>query len=218
MTLHHDYSDPHECERGDDSAWSKLYSFLKSRVRQWIHFSHISSWLGQEEDIVDDIVQEAITRTLNYARRAEMGEVPAIDSLEGLCLVIARNYYEDLRRHDCRFVRFTQLNTSSEAQLTIYDQVDPSEIALENMIRERIFVNLSHEIAKLPVKQRTALLTDLANLMCFALQPTPLQKALLERGLQPQDYKQSLPKDTKIRSRHAANLSIAYKRLRKLAI
>ena len=115
-------------------------------------------------------------------------------------------------------MRFTQLNTSSEAQLTIYDQVDPSEIALENMIRERIFVNLSHEIAKLPVKQRTALLTDLANLMCFALQPTPLQKALLERGLQPQDYKQSLPKDTKIRSRHAANLSIAYKRLRKLAI
>ena len=64
---------------------------------------------------------------------------------------------------------------------------------------------------------RTALLIDLANRMAFDAQPTALQKAFLEVGIRLQDYQQPPPKDTVGRSRHASNVSLAYKRTREWA-
>jgi len=89
MSLHPTSSEPHRCQLTCDLQWSLLYSFLSPRVRQWVRSSHVSSWPGQENDLVDDVVQEAITRTNDYTRRAERSEVPAVTSPQGLSLVIA---------------------------------------------------------------------------------------------------------------------------------
>jgi len=83
-----------------DALWINLYTFLQPYVRRLVYTSGIATWRGQEDDIVDDIVQEAIVRVLKCIRRAESGEGIPVASPEGLSIVIARNYYEDLRRRD----------------------------------------------------------------------------------------------------------------------
>src|SRR6266581_4061869 len=195
MTLPSAFSEPLRLTLANASKWSKLYSFLRPRVERWVYSSHISSWRGQEEDLVDDIVQEAVIRTLKYARRAEQGEVSMIASFEGFSLKIAHNYLQDLRRRDWRLSHF----------ITDYQFL------------ESIIVMLPAEIVKLPTKQRRALLIDLANRMHFGVYPTPLQRAFLEVGIQLQDYQQALPEDPVELSRHRSLVSIAYKRIANLA-
>lgn len=218
MTLQRNSSDPLRCEPGSDAFWINLYSFLRPFVTRLVLSSGISSWRGQEEDIVEDIVQETITRVLKCMRRAECGEGIPIASPVGLGIVIARNYYEDLRRRDKRFVRIVTDDYSSEAYVFLhYNHLDPLELALNNMFLEWLFIRFSQEVVRFPYKQRTALLIDLANRMDFDAQPTPLQKAFLEVGIRLQDYQQPLSKDTVGRSRHASNASLAYKRAREWA-
>lgn len=218
MTLHRNSSDPHRCEPGSDAFWINLYSFLRPFVKRLVLSSGISSWRGQEEDIVEDIVQETITRVLKCIRRAECGEGMPVASPEGLSIVIARNYYEDLRRRDKRFVRLATDDYSSEACVVLhYNHRDPLELALNNLFLEWLFVRFSLEVVRFPYKQRTALLIDLANRMDFDAQPMPLQKAFLEVGIRLQDYQQPLPTGPIERSRHASNASLAYKRTREWA-
>ncbi len=218
MTLQRNSSDPLRCEPGSDAFWINLYSFLRPFVKRLVLSSGISSWRGQEEDIVEDIVQETITRVLKCMRRADCGEGIPIASPLGLSIVIARNYYEDLRRRDKRFVRIVTDDYSSEAYVVLhYNHLDPLELALNNMFLELIFVRFSQEVVRFPYKQRTALLIDLANRMDFDVLPTPLQKAFLEVGIRLQDYQLPPPKDTVSRSRHASNASLAYKRTREWA-
>ena len=214
MTLHSNSPDPLRCEPGSDAIWTSLYSFLRPRVKRLVYSSGISSWRGQEDDIVDDIVQETVSRALKYARRAECGEVLPIASLEGLSIVIARNYYEDLRRRDRRLVRIAADDQSHGVQDVLHNYHDPSELALNNMFLEWLFVKFSLEAIKFSYKQRTALLIDLANRMDFDVRPTPLQKAFLAVGIRLQDYRQPLPKDPVERSRYASNTSLAYKKTR----
>ena len=38
------------------SSWDKLYRMLWMVVKGWVYAAHISSWLGQEEDIIEEIV------------------------------------------------------------------------------------------------------------------------------------------------------------------
>ena len=75
---------------------------------------------------------------------------------------------------------------------------------------------LAREIVKFPCKQRKALLVDLANRMSFETKPTVLQKAFLNVGIQLEEYRQPLPESVKERSRDAALLHYAYKRIAQL--
>jgi DNA-directed RNA polymerase specialized sigma24 family protein len=219
MTLQRNSSDPLRCEPGSDAFWINLYSFLRPFVTRLVLSSGISSWRGQEEDIVEDIVQETITRVLKCLRRAECGEGTPVVSLEGLSIVIARNYYEDLRRRDRRLVHITTHDYSSEVHVVPHSHLDsdPAELALNNIFLEWLYVKFSLEAVKFSYKQRTALFVDLANHMDFDVLPTPLQKAFLEVGIRLQDYQQPLPKDTVGRSRQASNVSLAFKRTREWA-
>lgn len=200
-----------------DAFWINLYSFLRLYVRRLVYTSGMSTWRGQEDDIVDDIVQETIVRVLKCIRRAESGEDTPIASPEGLSIVIARNYYEDLRRRDRRLVRVANDDESPGVHVVLQNHLDPSELALNNIFLEWLYVKFSLEAVKFSHKQRTALLIDLANRMDFDVQPTPLQRAFLEVGIRLQDYQQPLPKGTVERSRHASNASLAYARTREWA-
>lgn len=218
MTFISNFSDMKECNL---SIWKELYLYLLCIVKCWVRTSGVPSWHGQSDEVAEDIVQEAIYRTLKYAQSAELGLVPPIHALRRLSIVIAKNHYQDLRRREYRLVRLTQLERSSEVHVnkydsSIYNQIDIAEVALDNVFRGRLFINLSHEIVKLPNKQRRALLIDLANRMHFGIEPTVLQQAFLNVGIQLQDYQQPLPDDPVERSQHASLLNIAYKRVANL--
>src|SRR2546430_13123135 len=122
-------------ETDGDALWINLYSFLQPFVKRLVYSSGISSWRGQEEDIVEDIVQETIVRVLKCVRQAENGACPQIASPKALSIVIARNYYEDLRRRDRRFVRIAD-DDSNGAYVVFQSHLDPSELALNNMFLE----------------------------------------------------------------------------------
>ncbi len=217
MTLHPHSSGSLRCETSSDGIWINLYSFLPFYAKRLVYSSGISSWRGQEDDIVEDIVQETIIRVLKCIRRTECGEGAPIGSPKALSIVIAHNYYEDLRRRDKRLLRSKSDECSSGVDVVLHSQFDPSELAINNLFREWLYIKLSQDIVKFPDKQRRALLVDIANLMHFDEKPTPLQQAFLNQKIRLQDYQQPLPVNSVERTRHASLVSLAYRRVSKLS-
>ena len=190
-----------------------LYSWL--RLRSKALASGLPSLQGQEHDAREDLVQETIVRAFEYSLRTDRGE-NSIKSFKSFTLAIMRNYREDRRRKDHRLVRLEQLQPTSRDYLARCDQVDPAEIAIENAFQEQLFCIIATEIVNFPPKQKRALLMDLANLMFFDDQPTPLQRAFLQVGIRLQDYQQPIPVDPKEAGRFASILYQAYKRVANL--
>src|SRR5690348_18486444 len=89
----------------DEQVWADLLSALRPRVRRSVYAAHSAYWHGQEEDIVDDIVQETACRIIERIREIERGEAQPVYALEGFMTVMARNYCTDLERHDRRLQR-----------------------------------------------------------------------------------------------------------------
>jgi len=87
------------------------------------------------------------------------------------------------------------------------------EAIYDNAFEEWHFDRLANEIADIPIKPRTALLTDLANRMHFNDRPTPLQHAFLQVGIRLQDYQRSLPKNPVERNSYLALLHLAYEQI-----
>jgi len=201
------------------STWQDLYPSLRSLIRRQVYASRIASWHGQEDDIVEDVLQETARRIIEYAQKAEKGEAIPIYLFKHMVIATARNYCRDMRRRDRRFIRL-MADTSivvGESTMGNLDQAHLSESATELVYQEELFTLLAHEIAAFPNKQRSALLIDLANRMSFEEQPTPLQKAFLQVGIRLEEYQQPLPNDLKERSKYAALLYHAYKRVAQLA-
>jgi DNA-directed RNA polymerase specialized sigma24 family protein len=203
---------------GFDIAWNELCPRLRTLVRRFVYSFHVQSWRGQEDDIIEDILQETARRIIERQQKAENGEASPIQMFERMAIVIASNYCKDMRRRDCRLVRLPEspylpdvLNIISEK-----DIVDLSEEATENLYQERLFGLLAREIVKFPYKQRKALLIDLANRMSFERKPTLLQKAFLNVGIRLEEYRQPLSESTKERNKSAALLHYAYKRITRL--
>jgi len=197
----------------DEATWSHLYPALRSRVRYLVHSFALPSWRGQEEDIIEDIVQETARRLLERSRKAERGEAPPIQSVEHIMMTIAQNYCTDLRRHDRRVLRLLTSDHSPEVHYDTDEQLQSFESDTEQVYQEMLFMLAAHEIANFPDKQRTALLIDLANRMCFDTRLTPLQKAFLAAGIQLQQYRRPLPSNPRERTRYLSLLSYAYKRV-----
>lgn len=200
-----------------DSIWRERYASLRAQARYLVYASNVSVWRGQEDDVSEDLVQETVIRSWERSLRVERGEMPPAESPERMISVVQRNHCIDLKRRERRLVRLVQNDYSSEEGSVAYEQLDPSEIASDNVENELLFVRLAFIIVKFPDKQRTALLIDLANRMYFETQPTPLQAAFLAAGIRLQDYQRPLSDDPVERSRHASLVSVAYKGLAKLA-
>ena len=199
----------------DEQTWNDLFTWLLSRVEKWVLYADVSCWNGQQKEVSEDIVQEALLRTFNYTQRASRGEVQPVVSLKSLSKVIAQNYFRDRRRKDQLLVRPFQNEDADQFSFSAHDIVDPAEIALDHLIFCSAIVMAAQVVAQFPQQQRTALLTDLANISDFNAPPTLLEKSLSTEGIHLRDYHRSLPTEPVQRGRFAAHLCIAYKRLRK---
>ncbi len=205
------YSESWNLER--EATWGSLCTSLRARARYLVYSFSVPSWRGQEEDIIEDIVQESVHRLIERARKAEGGEADPIHSPKYMMMTIAQNYCKDLRRSERKLLHVPPQNYASQILVDVGEQTNTFDAAAENVYQEKLFVLLAHEIANFPDKQRKALLIDLANRMSFDTGPTPLQKAFLEEGIQLQQYQQPLPANPKERSRHISLLSYAYRRI-----
>lgn len=193
-------------------SWEALYKLLWHLVKVWVYSARISSWRGQEEEIIEDIVHETIARVYERVQKAERGEANPVNSIENLSKAVARNYLIDLIRKDHRLVRLTQ---DSHLPGIEHNWIDVSEKVHEAVFRESLFKKLAPEIIKFPKKQKQALLAGLANDIDFSMS-SPLQRAFLALGIKLQDYRQPLPDNPAERNRYASLLSIARKRMANL--
>jgi DNA-directed RNA polymerase specialized sigma24 family protein len=198
--------------------WGRLYPLLRPAVKRWVYSAHISSsWLRQEEDIVTEIVQEAICRTFERMRKAEFRRADPVKSPEYFSKTIAHNYFIDLTRKDSRVIRLTQLGPPSREAGAEIELADVSEEIHEEVFLESLFDHLAAEVANFPKKQSQALLSDLARRMHFEKgRLTPLQRAFFKAGIRLQDYICARPGSVGERGRYAALLSVAYKRVSRL--
>jgi DNA-directed RNA polymerase specialized sigma24 family protein len=201
-------------ELSSETPWASLYPILLSRAKRWVYNSNVFSWIGQESDIAWDIVLTAMRRTFEYVLKAQ-NEGIEISSLERLSVVIAKNCFQDLRRKDSRLQPLNR-DGCSQIENTIHDDLNISEVILDKVYEEWLFREIAKKVAKFPPKLRTAMLIDIARRMEFDLQPTPLQVAFLEVGIQLREYENLLPQEPILRSRHASLVSLGYKQLKML--
>ncbi len=205
------------CAVSDGINWPELYPRLHAVARNLVYRHRIPCWYGQEEDVAEDVVQETVRRLIERIQKAARGEAAPIDAPEQMMVTIAYNYVIDLTRRERRLIHLPAEELTSASRHGGNDCMRLEEVATEQIYDEWLFLQLAHEIAHFPDKQRRAILIDLANRTCFDERPTPLQRAFLAVGIDLQVYQQSLPDDPAERAQHASSLYWAYKRLTQLA-
>ncbi len=198
---------------GDHFCWDNLYHLLRCPVTGWVYMAHLPVWNGQENDIIEEIVQEAVIRTFERIRKAEKHEAAPISSIPAFAKTTAHNYFVDLLRKEGRHILFTQLTYPSGEERVEPELPDIADAVDEEVFCQSLFEQLAPEILNFPKKQRHVLLTDLANHIRFSFSATPLQRALLKSGIHLEDYQRSRPENRVERSRCTALLSLAYKRV-----
>lgn len=198
-------------EQSNDTLWIPLYLLLHPLAKRWVYAAHIYAWAGQENDVAWDIVLVTIYRTYKFTLKAQRENIP-IASIQRLSITIAKNYFQDLRRKDSRLLPFNR-DGYSQIEYTIHDEINIAEVVLDKVNEEWLLQEIAKEIANYPTKLRTAMLIDIARRMDFDLQPTPLQAAFLEVGIQLRDYENLLPEDPIMRSRHSSLVSLGYRKL-----
>lgn len=203
-------SDDEEFDLDSSKTWKKLYSLLEQLARYFVYSSNIACWKGQENDIIEDVVQETARRVIERSRKATRGEAPPIQSLKSMLFIIVRNYCVDLCRHDRRLVRTQWQDTILQSGT---NQVNLAEEGVENVYQEALFGLVAREVMTFPDKQRQALMIDLASRMHFDRHPTALQRAFLDEGVDLREYRQALPSSPLERSRHTALVGCAYRRV-----
>src|SRR2546421_3414434 len=135
-------------DRSFISLWDELVPKLRSLIRQIVYSFHVQSWRGQEDDIVEDILQETARRLIERQQKADLGEASPIQMFERMATTIAYNYCQDMRRKECRLLRLPE-DTRLPKVLDIIsdrDVVDLLEEATEYLYQEGLFALLAHEI------------------------------------------------------------------------
>jgi hypothetical protein len=191
--------------------WSELQNWLKPYVLSWIFAERLPIWQCEEYEIADDVLQETSIRILRYLRPALGADAHAIQSVEHFSLAVAHNVVRDLARRQRRLVRLTTSSSPFEYE----GALDTSELALEQLMSEDLFLELAHIINDFPQMQRRAVLTDLAKYEDFDEDANRLQAAFLKLGISLREYRRPRVLSTVERNKQASLLSIAYKRLRR---
>lgn len=192
--------------------WEKCSKQLYERIKYKVYQMKLPRWVGEEDDIVWDIVQDSMRKFLEYLQRVEEGEKKPVENLEGMLYIIALNTLIDRRRREERLRSETEYLPVAPGEAVSH----PSEVATENVYQEDLFHFVAQKIAHFPTKQRGALLVDLASMMAFEEKPTSLQAAFRAEGIRLEEYRFRQPGNEKERSRHAALLYQANQRLREL--
>lgn len=197
---------PHE------AFWEELYSRLRPLAKNWAYNSGVAVWKGQENDVAEDIVQAALLKLFLYVGRCRENGV-VIDSLEHLSLVIAKHCFLDMRRREVRFQRFSYDTSPPSEQVSLECSHDPLQEAEDKMYEEWLLAVSARKITAFSAKLRSAILADLANNSCFDAEPSVLQQAFLDLGIQLRDHLRARSTDPAERGRQSALRSLAYKRL-----
>ncbi len=203
----------YKCVLCNDVA-ERLYSLLRPRVKQWVYGYELPSWQGQEDDVIEDVLQDMFEKLIKHEKKIEQGQVLQFASIEALSYVIARNCCRDRWRKERRLTRFPEDEYKLEEMFSRSNWIDPAEVAIDNVYREWLFLKVSYNIARFSAKKQRTLLIDLAALMYFDDQLTPLQKALRQQGIKMLDYLDKQPVTPEEKSRHSSLLSLAYKQLK----
>jgi RNA polymerase sigma factor (sigma-70 family) len=196
----------------NDVTWDILYQTLRPSIRYWVYRHMVPSWLGQEEDVINDIIQEALFRTWKHLQKVRVGEAPVIASLPHFCRAIATNYATDLQRREVREYRGIDVENISFGCFIVYETIE--DIATDRLCQEELYALIAEQIKCFPQKQREVLLTDLAQHTDFDGPLTHLQRALLQNDICLANYQKPPHQDAAARNRYWSLLSIAYKRLR----
>jgi DNA-directed RNA polymerase specialized sigma24 family protein len=197
----------------ENATWTDVYDFLYPFATAWVSRAAIPSWRGQEDDIIEDVVQVAIIRTLQYVESAEKGRRRPISSVGGLSIKILRNYINDLRRKEQRLIPIIEYTHDQLSEVASLEAPDFTEKVIEEVTDEGLFRRIARQVATFPEKMKLALLVDLANRMVFSDEETPLQKAFREEGFQLEEYCKQPSEDRAERNRQAALLSMGYKKI-----
>src|SRR5579883_2658965 len=72
-----------------EEIWEELIRFLRLYAWRLVRAADVEIWRGQQADLVEDVVQETVSRIVERARRAEAGELPPIESLKGFAAISA---------------------------------------------------------------------------------------------------------------------------------
>jgi DNA-directed RNA polymerase specialized sigma24 family protein len=195
------------------NSWENQARVLRRLVRGWVYSTQIPLWSGEEEEVISDIVQEALCRTLERMRKAERQEAIPVNSPDFLSRTIAHNLFIDFIRKDKRMVPLSQMTHSSGEETFEFELADNAEDVNEQVFQESIFDALAPEIANFPKKQKFAMLVDIANHTNFASNEAMLRKSFLKVGVRLEDYLGWQPENNIDRSRFASLLSISYKRV-----
>jgi DNA-directed RNA polymerase specialized sigma24 family protein len=196
-----------------EQLWNQLYSTLRPAITGWVYHSGVASWRGQENDLISDILQEAVVRTFVCLEQAENSGAP-IHNVAGFSNTVAYRLFVDLRRRDLRLVRPSE-NDNTDIFFAIGDtQENPAEIAIERLSRISLLRAALDVIVDFPPKRRNALLVDIAKRSNLLDEDSPLQIALAQVNIKLEDYLQLLPQTYQERTQLASLLSIAYKQLK----
>lgn len=197
-----------------EAIWNEAYSQLLAYARKLVYSLHMPDWRGQEEEVAWDIVQESMSRLVEYIQEAERGERLPVRSIIGLLKTIARRYSIDLWRKERRLCR----DETGTVREFADDEASFSELAVENVYREGVFRVAAREIAAFPRKQKRSVLADLALRMAFEEKPTNLEIAFRAEGIFLEEYRAARPEAEQERNRNASLLNHGYKRLHGLEV
>lgn len=206
-----------EYQVSSNANWHMLYRLLTVIVTRWVRSANLPIWKAQCEDIIEEIVQETMMRVLKRIRRGESGELSPVYSVEGLCVRVAYHIFIDMVRHDRWLVPMASESQDDVPYDVPDDGEDYSEVAIENVYIASLFGQVVVAIQAFPPKLRAALIIDLVSRMSFNGEATPLQQALLNAGVDLEQYRGRCSSDPAARSRQASLASLGYKKIGALA-
>ena len=196
----------------ETSMWLEVSAELLPLVKKHVYHVAVNSHLGQEYDVIQDIIQETIVRTFIQMQRAERGEVPPVLSPLYFAKKVSHNHLLDIARKESRLVRPTN-DVIVQERIIRESWFDSTEDVLDDIEKEPLFTIIARVIADLPKKRQRALLIDLALHTAFDEVISPLQRALDKEHINLAKYRNLLPKHPtkKEKQQYSSLLSQAYK-------
>lgn len=201
-----------KCQLSSYFNWHTLNNQLTIAVTQWVRSANLLAWKAQREEIIDDIVQETMMKVLKRIHQGESGELSPVYSIEGLCIRVAHNVFIDMLRRDRRLVPLASDNNDEPYDIPD-DGEDYSEVAVENVYNASLFTLIALAIHEFPPKLRAAMIIDLVSRMSFDVEETPLQQALLNAGINLEEFRSQRPSDPVMKSRQSSLASLGYKKI-----
>ncbi len=198
-----------------EGEWLELGIRLRPFIQNYIFKLHLVHWQGCAQMLGEDTLHETFIRAISYARKAENGMVPPIDSFEALCKTIAKNYLLDLQRKDKHLAYSIDVSSDCDVHQYISMSFDPINDVIEEMMVYAKMLLVSKAIKSFTPKLKEAMLIHLANMEDFDdEQPRPLERAMWAVGIPLREYQCELPKNSVLRSRHSALVYLGLKTLR----